>query len=70
MLYLSRKLGESIVINDQIIITVTEVRGRTVRLSFDSPESTKILRKELFDKIQSENQAASNAIELIRKVLK
>lgn len=69
MLYLSRRVGDSIVINDQITITVTEVRGKTVKLGFESPDSTRILRKELYDKINSENQAAAGAIDLIKKVL-
>jgi carbon storage regulator len=69
MLYLSRKVGDSIVINDQITITVTEVRGKTVKLGFDSPDGTRVLRKELYDKINQENQAAANAIHLIKKVL-
>lgn len=70
MLYLSRKIGESIVVNDQITVTVTEVHGKSVRLSFAAPDGTRILRKELYDKIQNQNQAAANAIDLIQKVLK
>jgi carbon storage regulator len=70
MLYLSRKVGDSIVINDQITITVTEVRGKTVKLGFDSPEGTRILRQELYNKINTENQEAANAIQIIKKVLK
>ncbi len=69
MLYLSRRVGDSIVINDQITITVTEVRGKTVKLGFDSPQGTRVLRKEIYDKINAENQAAANAINLIKKVI-
>lgn len=70
MLYLSRKTGESIVINDQITITITEVKGKTVKLGFESPQGTRILRQELYEKINQENQAAANAVDLIKKVLK
>jgi len=69
MLYLSRRVGDSIVINDQITITVTEVRGKTVKLGFDSPQGTRVLRKEIYDKINAENQAAANAINLIKRVI-
>ena len=70
MLYLSRRAGDSIVINDQITITVTEIRGKTVKLGFNAPEGTRILRQELYDKIHQENQVAANAINLIKKVIK
>lgn len=70
MLYLSRRAGDSIVINDRITITVKEVKGKTVKLGFGAPEGTRILRKELYDKIHIENQAAANAIDLIKRVIK
>jgi carbon storage regulator len=61
MLYLSRKLGESIVVNNTIEITVIEVRGKTVKLGFDFPPDATVLRKELYDKIMAENVAASSS---------
>mgnify|MGYP001240563951 CR=1 FL=1 len=59
MLYLTRKIGESIVINNSIELTVVEVRGRTVKLGFDFPPDATVLRKELYDKIMAENMAAA-----------
>ncbi len=59
MLYLVRKIGESIIINDDIEIQVTEVRGKAVKLGIQFPKNATVLRKELFEKIQSENKAAS-----------
>lgn len=59
MLSLSRKKGESVVINNDIIITVLEVSGKIVRLGFDYPKSATVLRQELYDKIQQENLLAS-----------
>lgn len=59
MLYLSRKLGESIVINNSIELTVMEVRGKTVKLGFVFPPEATVLRKEIYDKIMAENIAAS-----------
>ena len=61
MLYLSRKIGESIVVNNTIEITVIEVRGKTVKLGFDFPPDATVLRKELYDKILAENMAASGS---------
>ncbi len=59
MLYLSRKIGESIVINNTIELTVIEVRGKTVKLGFTFPSDATVLRKEIFEKIMAENVAAS-----------
>ena len=58
MLYLTRKIGESIIINDNIEVTVIEVRGRSAKLGFTFPADASVLRKELYERIQRENQAA------------
>lgn len=59
MLYLTRKVGESILINDDIEVTVVEVRGRSIKLGFDFPPGVSVLRRELYDKIQLENMEAT-----------
>ena len=61
MLYLTRKIGESIVINDDIEITVIEVRGRSIKLGFTFPAGVSVLRRELYEKIQRENLEAAQA---------
>ena len=61
MLYLTRKIGESIIINNTIELTVTEIRGKTVKLGFLFPKEATILRKELHDKIMEQNMAAAAA---------
>lgn len=61
MLYLSRKIGESIIINNTIELTVVEVRGKTVKLGFDFPPDATVLRKEIYDKIMAENLAAAQS---------
>ena len=61
MLYLSRKVGESIVINNAIELTVVEVRGKTVKLGFVFPPEATVLRKEIYDKIHEENLAAAGS---------
>ena len=58
MLYLSRKVGESIVINNNITLMVKEVRGKTVKIGFAFPPEASILRKEVYDRIKEENAAA------------
>ena len=59
MLYLTRKIGESIIINNNIELTVVEVRGKTVKLGFVFPKEASILRKELHQKIMDQNIAAA-----------
>jgi carbon storage regulator len=61
MLYLTRKVGESIVINESIEVTVVEVRGKSIKLGFTFPPEASVLRREIFDRIQAENQAATEA---------
>lgn len=61
MLYLSRKIGESIIINNNIEMTVMEVRGKSVKIGFTFPKEASILRKELHEKIMEQNVAAAGA---------
>ncbi len=63
MLYLTRKIGESVIINNTIELTVVEVKGRTVKLGFQFPAEASILRKELHDKISDQNMAAAGAVD-------
>lgn len=71
MLYLSRKIGESIVINGEIEITIAEVSGKTVKLACHIPEGQRVLRKELFLKIEEENKkAAEISVESLQKLQK
>lgn len=64
MLYLTRKIGESVIINNNIEVTVMEVRGRTVKLGFIFPEDVNILRKELHERIMQQNIAAAEGGDL------
>lgn len=59
MLYLTRKIGESVVINDTIEVTVVEVRGKSIKLGFTFPENVSVLRREIYDRVQAENRAAA-----------
>lgn len=61
MLYLTRKPGEAIVINNTIEVTVVEVKGKAVKLGFTFPSTATVLRKEIHDKILEENIKAAGA---------
>jgi carbon storage regulator len=59
MLVLTRKLGEGIVVGDDITITVVEIKGGTVRLGIEAPRSTQIHRQEVYRRIVAENRDAA-----------
>ncbi|MEI7669017.1 MAG: carbon storage regulator CsrA [Pseudomonadota bacterium] len=61
MLYLTRKIGESVVINNNIELTIVEVKGRAVKIGFNFPKDVTILRKEIHDRIIEQNLAAANS---------
>ena len=54
MLVLSRKKGESIIINDDVIVAVVEIRGDKVRLGVDAPKETTVHRREIYDAIKQQ----------------
>lgn len=58
MLVLSRKRDEKIVIGDNIIVTVIDIRGDKVRLGFDAPTEIPVHREEVYRAIQRENEPA------------
>jgi carbon storage regulator len=56
MLVLSRKKNESIIINDDITVTVIEIRGDKVRLGIEAPKDVTVHRREVYEAIQNQNQ--------------
>ena len=58
MLALSRKKGEALVINNNIEITILEVRGEQVKIGISAPKDVPIYRKEVYLQIQEENKAS------------
>jgi carbon storage regulator len=54
MLVLSRKLNESIVIKDDIVVTVLRIRGDKVLLGIEAPGEIPVHRQELYEKMQNE----------------
>ena len=71
MLALSRKQGESIVIGNNIEITVLESKGDLVKIGFSAPKSVPVYRKEIYAQIQEENrEAVANLdVESLKKLL-
>ena len=59
MLALTRKKGESLVVNNNIEITVLEIRGDQIKIGIQAPKNVPIYRKEVYLQIQNENEAAS-----------
>jgi carbon storage regulator len=69
MLVLSRQRDESIMIGDDVQITIVDIRGDKVRLGIVAPTEVPVHRKEVYDAIQRENQkAASVSVEEVAKV--
>jgi len=60
MLYLTRKIGESVIINDNIEVTVVDIRGKSIKLGFTFPTDATVLRREIYERIQAENRAAAS----------
>lgn len=71
MLALSRKKDEAIIINNDIEITVLEVKGDHVKLGITAPKSVPVYRKEVFLQIQQSNKEASNveAMDALKNLL-
>jgi carbon storage regulator len=63
MLVLSRKKGETILIGDDIEITIVATANDQVKIGIQAPKNIEILRKELFEEIQDENKAASVSVD-------
>ena len=61
MLVLSRKKNESIIINDNITVTVIEIRGDKVRLGIEAPKDVTVHRREVYEAIQAQNANAAQA---------
>src|SRR6516165_10207003 len=61
MLVLSRKKNESIIINDNITVTVIEIRGDKVRLGIEAPKDVTVHRREVYEAIQNQARAQDSA---------
>lgn len=59
MLVLTRKRDQSIIIAEQIKVTVLEVRGEQVRLGIEAPQELSVYREEIYEQIRAENITAT-----------
>ena len=69
MLYLTRKVGESIIINDDIEVTVADIRGKSIKLGFTFPAEATVLRREIHERILEENRVAAAGGDALAKSL-
>ena len=62
MLALSRKKDEAVIINDDIEITIIEIKGDQVKIGISAPKSVPIYRKEVYMQIQNANKEAAQSV--------
>lgn len=59
MLILTRRIGESIMIGDDVSVTILEVKGQKVRIGTKAPRAVSVHRDEIYERIQKEKQEIS-----------
>ena len=64
MLILTRRVGETVMIGDDVTITVLGVKGNQVRVGFNAPKSVAVHREEIYERIKREQQGDSNVVEM------
>ena len=60
MLILTRRISESVIIGDEVKITVLGVKGNQVRLGIDAPKTVSVHREEIYQRIQQEKQGGES----------
>jgi carbon storage regulator len=60
MLILTRKINETLVIGDDVHITILGIKGNQIRIGIEAPQQVSVHRKEIYLKIQEENEAKSS----------
>ena len=74
MLVLTRRPGESIMVGDEVVVTVLDVRGDVVRLGIKAPRSIQVHREEVYRELQRANREAASptdsAVEALSRMLR
>ena len=61
MLRITRRAGERVMLGDNVVVEVMEIRGQTVRLGIDAPRSVPVYREEIWLEVKRENEEAARA---------
>ncbi len=64
VLILTRRIGETVMIGDEVTVTVLRVKGNQVRLGVNAPKSVSVQREEIFHRIKRENGAGIDSTEI------
>lgn len=71
MLIITRKKGESLMIGDDIEITISKIEDGSVKIGIKAPKEVNILRKELLEEVKNENKSAANInLDLLKNIKK
>lgn len=68
MLILSRRVGESITIGNDVVVKVVALSGNQIRLGITAPREVRVLREEIFNAMREENRAAAGAPDSNRRL--
>ena len=74
MLVLTRRAGESVIIGDDVIVTVLEARGDVIRIGIQAPRDVQVHREEVYKVLQQANREAASptedAVEAVNRMLR